>query len=394
MPRKAGREHAVLATIAYLGAGLFAVPAAASPTGGSSATPPPRLQTVECRTLCSGTAAVRPGSRVALKGRRLKAVREVTFLGSAARGDEAAVAPERTSRRRVYVRVPTGAASGRVSVTDDEGLTARATRRRLTVERLASRRVQGDGVAMDIAVNANKAFFDASRRPSVTFTVHGSAPANAVVDVVREADRAVVASYDEGLVAPGETRVVSWNGRDGATVAPDGRYEFRVRVDDGQGATASSAQARSSSGPSPDSFLLVGHKFPVRGKHDYGGFAATFGGGRGHKGQDVFAACGTPLAAARGGTVKLAKWHDRAGHYVIIDGERTGVDYAYMHLQESPNLAKGQRVRTGQIIGRVGDTGRASGCHLHFEMWSGPGWYTGGSPFDPLPHLKAWDRHS
>jgi murein DD-endopeptidase MepM/ murein hydrolase activator NlpD len=51
-------------------------------------------------------------------------------------------------------------------------------------------------------------------------------------------------------------------------------------------------------------------------------------------------------------------------------------------------------VLTGQAIGEVGDTGDAHGCHLHLELWSGPGWYTGGQPIDPLPFLKAWDAYS
>jgi len=46
---------------------------------------------------------------------------------------------------------------------------------------------------------------------------------------------------------------------------------------------------------------------------------------------------------------------------------------------------------TGQPIGFVGRTGDATACHLHFEMWPAPGWYTGGSAVDPLPSLKSWD---
>ena len=62
-----------------------------------------------------------------------------------------------------------------------------------------------------------------------------------------------------------------------------------------------------------------------------------------------------------------------------------------MHLQAAALVNKGAVVATGQPIGAVGQTGNASGCHLHFEMWSAPGWYTGGSAFDPLPYLRAWD---
>ena len=45
---------------------------------------------------------------------------------------------------------------------------------------------------------------------------------------------------------------------------------------------------------------------------------------------------------------------------------------------------------TGQPLGFVGDTGSASACHLHFEIWTEPGWYNGGSPVDPLPILRTW----
>jgi murein DD-endopeptidase MepM/ murein hydrolase activator NlpD len=44
------------------------------------------------------------------------------------------------------------------------------------------------------------------------------------------------------------------------------------------------------------------------------------------------------------------------------------------------------------VIGYVGDTGDASECHLHFELWDAPGWYEGGRPVDPLALLKRWDR--
>jgi murein DD-endopeptidase MepM/ murein hydrolase activator NlpD len=137
--------------------------------------------------------------------------------------------------------------------------------------------------------------------------------------------------------------------------------------------------------------------FPVRGQHDYGGAGAEFGSGRAghsHQGQDVFAECGTPMVAARGGLVKFKQYHAAAGNYLVIDGSGTDVDYVYMHLAEPTPFQPGDRVYTGQRIGSVGDSGNAHGCHLHFELWSGPGWYDGGEPFDPLSTLQAWDGWS
>lgn len=130
--------------------------------------------------------------------------------------------------------------------------------------------------------------------------------------------------------------------------------------------------------------------FPVRGTHGYGTEVNRFGGGRNHKGQDVFAACGTPLVAALSGTVQWAKWHAAAGNYVVVQAP-DGSSQAYMHMRKPTTLKRGDRVSAGQTIGEVGETGRASGCHLHFELWTSPGWYEGGKPIDPLPTLKRWD---
>ena len=62
-----------------------------------------------------------------------------------------------------------------------------------------------------------------------------------------------------------------------------------------------------------------------------------------------------------------------------------------MHLRDKALVSKGDTVTTGQTIGYVGRTGDATACHLHFELWPAPGWYTGGRATDPLPSLKAWD---
>jgi murein DD-endopeptidase MepM/ murein hydrolase activator NlpD len=162
-------------------------------------------------------------------------------------------------------------------------------------------------------------------------------------------------------------------------------------------AGAATASVRASvDGPS-EAITVYDHMFPVRGAHDFGGAGAGFGSGRtghSHQGQDVFAACGTPLVAARGGKVKFAGFHAAAGYYLVIDGKGTDVDYAYMHLRERTQVQVGDRFYTGQELGAVGESGNARGCHLHFELWGAPGWYDGGSPFDPLPSLQAWDSWS
>jgi murein DD-endopeptidase MepM/ murein hydrolase activator NlpD len=137
-----------------------------------------------------------------------------------------------------------------------------------------------------------------------------------------------------------------------------------------------------------------GWTFPIRGGHSYGNADNRYGAprsGHTHAGQDVFANCGTPEVAARGGKVIDAGYGGSAGYYVAVHTTDTQYDYFYAHLRSSSSVRAGQTVSTGQLVGYVGETGDAVGCHLHFELWDGA-WWNGGHTIDPLPFLKAWDK--
>jgi len=131
--------------------------------------------------------------------------------------------------------------------------------------------------------------------------------------------------------------------------------------------------------------------FPLRGAHDYGTFENAFGGGRGHGGQDLLCDCGTPVVAARAGRVTFADFHGRAGYYAVVR-EPDGTSEAYMHLVRPARVRVGERVAAGELIGRAGQTGSATTCMLHFELWTAPGWYSGGVAVDPGGRLRSWDR--
>ena len=106
-------------------------------------------------------------------------------------------------------------------------------------------------------------------------------------------------------------------------------------------------------------------------------------------------ACAVAIAAAAPtGAGFSVRAHDVKPAVAYFDGKATKLDTFYAHMAEPSLLEEGDRVRTGQVIGSVGQTGNATGCHLHFEIWTAPGWYEGGSPVDPLPALKQWDAYS
>jgi murein DD-endopeptidase MepM/ murein hydrolase activator NlpD len=242
-----------------------------------------------------------------------------------------------------------------------------------------------------------KSFYFGYRYPRLSYTIASTQAENDLqIDVVNAAGEVVKTFYREN-VAPGVESKIRWDGASNeGRPARNGRYSFRISPQ-AEAATAPAARKATGSTTLSLGFAFYGYAFPILGSHEYGMSAGRFGAARSghtHQGQDVMAACGTPLVAARGGTVQMSTWDDAAGNYLVIDGKGTANDFMYAHLAKPSPLKEGDTVRTGQPIGIVGDTGDAQGCHLHFEIWGAPGWYEGGSPFDPLPYLEKWDAYS
>lgn len=113
--------------------------------------------------------------------------------------------------------------------------------------------------------------------------------------------------------------------------------------------------------------------FPVAGaqvsyRDDFG---EPRGGGRRHQGNDIMAPLGAPVRAAFGGVVRDGFSNRLGGVKVTVLGD-DGRSYYYAHLQEgSVAVQAGQRVRAGDLLGKVGQTGNASGPHLHFSINEG-----------------------
>ncbi len=152
------------------------------------------------------------------------------------------------------------------------------------------------------------------------------------------------------------------------------------------GALPAAADARYYEGgfqPSPD------RVFPIAGPWEWGGPSTHFGDrGGAHDGEDVMSPCGTPLVAAAGGRVAVVDSDGAAGHHLVVRGDHG--DHVYMHLARAPRFRVGEPVAAGQRIGTVGRSGNASACHLHFEVWTKPGWFRGGRARDPRPDLERW----
>jgi murein DD-endopeptidase MepM/ murein hydrolase activator NlpD len=146
----------------------------------------------------------------------------------------------------------------------------------------------------------------------------------------------------------------------------------KIRADDARLATSGPRVAD----PGPVGKVSgAGLIWPVRGPVT-SGFGMRWG--RMHEGIDISAATGTPIRAAKAGTVTFAGTMGGYGNAVIIS-HGGGLSTLYAH--QSRLAVSGGSVSQGEVIGYVGSTGHSTGPHLHFET------RVNGTPQNPLRYL-------
>ena len=100
-----------------------------------------------------------------------------------------------------------------------------------------------------------------------------------------------------------------------------------------------------------------------------------------HTGVDISVPSGTAVRAAADGVVDSAEWAGSYGRLIVLD-HGNGIQTYYAHLSRFA-VVPGQWIRRGEIVGRSGATGRATGAHLHYEV------RRGGTAINPHPYMRT-----
>ena len=224
----------------------------------------------------------------------------------------------------------------------------------------------------------------------------------AAQQIIDNNDRAEAETRHRALVAAAEqtlgNQTAIYRQRQQQQVAAAGRAKLEQLRQQAAAAAATAArqQARGLEPPAETTDLAAngsGGMLPITAGITGSQFGAAGSWARYHTGLDFQAAEGEAVHAAVGGVVVFAgntgNW---AGNHVAIL-HPDGYTSMYCHLSWI-GVTAGERVSAGQMMGRVGETGRAFGPHLHFEVYP-PGVHYGDSyrAVDPLPWLASFGVH-
>lgn len=120
----------------------------------------------------------------------------------------------------------------------------------------------------------------------------------------------------------------------------------------------------------------------VRYTSGFGGRNDPLGRGyRQHEGQDLAGSYGSPIYSTADGVVTYAGWENGYGRLIKIK-HAFGIETRYGHLSQI-RVEVGQKVSRGDLIGDMGNSGRSTGTHLHYEI------RIGGSAVNPMTFIKA-----
>jgi murein DD-endopeptidase MepM/ murein hydrolase activator NlpD len=187
----------------------------------------------------------------------------------------------------------------------------------------------------------------------------------------------------------------SWNDQPSATAAAPLPESAATAVPSPSASATTKPPVKAAPKPATYTFPVIGKNSYGHSHHDY---PAT----------DIITNCGNKVVAVTSGTILTTTRKDtwkpsvnagatRGGLSVSLLGD-DGVRYYGSHMSAiGANIQPGARVTVGQALGKTGDTGDASACHLHFGI-SPPcakvgDWWTQRGAIYPWPYLDAWRKH-
>ena len=131
--------------------------------------------------------------------------------------------------------------------------------------------------------------------------------------------------------------------------------------------------------------VSIPSRMPVSGAALTSGYGMrihpVLGGRRAHKGVDLAQPTGTPVYATADGVISKAEWFSSYGLFISVE-HGGNIQTRYGHLSRL-NVAAGQTVHKGDLIGYVGSTGRSTGPHLHYEV------RIAGVAVNPVPYMQG-----
>jgi len=218
-----------------------------------------------------------------------------------------------------------------------DGIYARALSDQNTAQALSDQAEVARQIREELQLVAEAAYDQANAAAmraysAVEAQLENSARLEAQLEVLIEQREATEADYQKGVIARQQSEIMGM-------------------IDPGQ--ISASGWARPSGG-------YISSHFGPR-------IHPIYGIARLHAGIDLATPCGRPVYAARSGRVSYSGWLGTSGNFIRVtheDGYTTG----YAHLQSGSLYVRlGESVVTGQLIGRIGNTGGSTGCHLHLE---------------------------